>query len=221
RALVVADVMSDALKRAPQTIARHYRRATSFRLRELLGEFNCQRVPKRLFDYADFAASYKGATPEEIAAGLDADSELLRLPQVFHAASWSSFSPELRQLADEGSVVARAFECGNYTDSNEVFWLVAKVNSKLEASRDLTAYWLDRLENLARRLGFNRTQNWLIANEGFSAEATVLLRTRNAFGSSQQQLELLSARLIEPESAQIRNDEANEFTLILPMGGDN
>ena len=75
RALVVADVMADALKRAPQTVTRHYRRAASLRLRELLGKFNFQRVPKRLFDFAEFAPLYKGATPEEIAAGLDADTE--------------------------------------------------------------------------------------------------------------------------------------------------
>jgi serine/threonine-protein kinase RsbW len=221
RALVVADVMADALKRAPQTIARHYRRAASLRLRELLGQFNSQRVPKRLFCFAQFAAIYKGATPEEIAAGLDADTELLRLPQVFHTASGISFSPKLRQFGDESSVVAHAFEGENYTDANEIVWLVAKVESKLEADRDLTASWLDRLESLARQSGFSRTQSWLIANEGFSAEATGLLRERNAYGSSQLQFELLSARLSESTGATQPSDEANEFTLILPMGGDN
>jgi serine/threonine-protein kinase RsbW len=221
RALVVADVMADALKRAPQTVARHYRRAAGLRLRELLGEFNCQRVPKRLFDYGDFAAVYKGAEPELIAAGLDADNELLRLPQIFHTASWVSFSPELREFGDENSVVGRGFECGTYTDANEVFWLVAKVNSKLEADRDLTASWLDRFDSLGRKLGFARTQIWLIANEGFSTEAIALLRQRNAYGSSQQQLDILNARLSEPAGAKIRSDEANEFTLVLPMGSDN
>ena len=221
RALVVAEVMADALKRAPQTIARHYRRAASLRLRELLGEFNCQRVPKRLFDFAEFAAVYKGATAEEIAAGMAADTELLHLPQVFHTASWVSFNPELRQLGEESSVVANAFECGNYTDDNQIFWLVAKVDSKLEADRDLTASWLGRLESLARQSGFSRTQSWLIANEGFSAEATSLLREHQAYGSSQQQFELLRARLSKALGAQQRSDSANEFTLILPMGGDN
>jgi len=220
RALVVADVMADALKRAPQTIARHYRRAASLRLRELLGQFNFQRVPKRLFDF-EFAAVYKGATPEEIAAGLDADTELLSLPQVFHTASGVSFSPELGQFGEESSVVAHAFEGANYTDTNEIVWLVAKVDSKLEADRNLTASWLGRLESLARQSGFSRTQSWLIANEGFSVEATELLRERNAYGSSQQQFELLSARLSEAAGAPQHSEEANEFTLILPMGGDN
>ena len=221
RALVVADVMADALKRAPQTISRHYRKAASLRLRQLLGRFSFQLVPKRLFDNAEFASVYKGVGPDEIAAGLDTETELLRLPQVFHTASGSSFGPDLRQFGEESSVVAHAFEGGNYTDANEVVWLVAKVESKLEADNKLTESWLDRLESLARQSGFSRTQKWLIANEGFSPEAMSLLRERNAFSSSQQQFEVLSDRLSQAAGTLQQGEEANEFTLILPMGGDN
>jgi serine/threonine-protein kinase RsbW len=116
--------------------------------------------------------------------------------------------------------VAHAFEGENYTDANEIVWLVAKVESKLEADATLVTSWLDRLENLARHSAFPRTQIWLVANEGFSAEATEVLRERNAYGSSQQQFELLTARITEASSTQ-QPEEANEFTLILPMGGDN
>lgn len=221
RALVVADVMADALKRAPQTIARHYRRSASLRLRELLGRFNSQRVPARLFNFAEFAGEYKGATPEEIAVGLDADTNLLRLPQVFHTASGVSFSSELRNFGEEGSVVAHAFEGATYTDANEVVWLAAKVDSKLAADRLLVDTWCDRLENLARQSGFVRTQIWLLANEGFNEEASELLRERNAFGSSQQQFEILAARLSDEARAIAHSEEGNEFELILPMGADN
>lgn len=222
RALVVAEVMADALKRAPQTIARHYRRAASLRLRELLGKFNYQMMPRVLFNFADFAAAYKGVPPEDIVGGLDTDTELLRLPQVFHAASGVSFSRALRQFGAENSVVAHAFTGGAYTDANEIVWLAAKIESKLEASRALVESWLQLLDGLARQSGFVRTQIWLIANEGFSAEATELLRERNAFGSSQQQFELLAARLGDAAaSAGPHSDEDNEFVLVLPMGADN
>ncbi|HVQ39583.1 MAG TPA: hypothetical protein VMS31_18740, partial [Pyrinomonadaceae bacterium] len=60
RALVVADMMAHALKRAPQTVALHYRRAASLRLRELLGRFDSQRVPRVLFDDQRFAETYRG-----------------------------------------------------------------------------------------------------------------------------------------------------------------
>ncbi len=223
RALVVADVMADALKRAPQTIARHYRRAASLPLRELLGKFNSQlRAERVCLTTTSLPPVYKGATAEEIAAGLDADTDLLRLPQVFHTASGVSFSPALRQFGEESSVVAHAFEGATYTDANEIVWLVAKVESKLEASRLLVDAWLDLLESLARQSGFVRTQIWLIANEGFSRGSIELLRERNAFGSSQQQFELLTARLSDRRQRGCRRlTKTNEFVLILPMGADN
>ncbi len=221
RALVVADVMAEALKRAPQTIARHYRRAAGLRLRELLSRLNAQLVPRTLFNFAEFAASYKGAEPEEIATGLDNATDLLRLPQVFHAASGVSFSPELRAFGEESCVVAHAFEGATYTDANEVVWLAAKVESKLAADRAAVEKWCERLETLALQSGFVRTQIWLIANEGFDEEAMELLRARNAYSSSQQQFELLTARLSDPQGAGQGTDEENEFVLILPMGADN
>ncbi|MBV9958372.1 MAG: hypothetical protein JO360_08125, partial [Acidobacteria bacterium] len=54
RALVVADTLLETLKRAPQTMARHYRRASALGLRELLSLFNCQRVPASLLSYDRF-----------------------------------------------------------------------------------------------------------------------------------------------------------------------
>jgi serine/threonine-protein kinase RsbW len=179
-------------------------------------------VPRVLFNYANFAAAYKGSAPEELMAGLDADTDLQRLPQVFHAASGVSFSRALRRFGEESSVVAHAFAGGAYTDASEIVWLVAKVESKLEADRALVESWLELLEGLARQSGFVHTQVWLVANEGFSAEAIELLRERNALGSSQQQFELLAARLSGPSaSAAPQSDEENEFVLILPMGADN
>jgi serine/threonine-protein kinase RsbW len=221
RALVVADVMADALKRAPKTIAHHYRQAASLPLRGLLDKFNSQLVPRCLFDYASFAANYKGAPRDEILSGLETDTDLFRLPQIIHTASGVSFSPALRQYGEENSVIAHAFAGGVYTNQNEIAWLVAKVESKLEADVALVASWLDLLENVARQSGLIRTQIWLIANEGFSETATDLLRERNAYGSSRQQFEILTSRLSQTVDMQSGSESENEFVLILPMGDDN
>jgi len=230
RALVVADVIAAALKRAPQTIARHYRRAASLRLRELMGKFSSQLVPKILFDFGEFSEKYKGLEADEIAVQLDADADVFRLPQVFHTAYGLSFSRALRQFGEENSAIAHAFDGGAYTDANEIVWLVARVESKLEASRALVESWLELLEGLARQSGFVRTQVWLVAREGFSDDASTLLRERNAFGSSQQQFDLLTARLGAGiygsggpggASGAPPSDDGNEFMLTLPMGGDN
>ena len=223
RALVVADAMSDALKRAPQTIARHYRRAAALPLRELVGKFNSQLVPRKLFHYDEFSAQHKGETAEDTAGALDADTDAIRLPQIFHTASGASFNPALRQFGEESSVVAHGFEGGLYTDQTEIVWLVAKIESKLEANETLVSEWLDKLEGLARQSGFIRTQIWLIANEGFSPAAFEQMRQRNAFGSSRPQFELLVSRLSDSgdQPSATGSESENEFLLILPMGGDN
>ncbi len=219
RALVVADLMAAALKRAPQSIAQHYRSAAGLRLRELLSRFDSQHVPGVLFDYEQFATVYKGLAPEEISAGLESDTALMKLPQVFHTAGGASFSRELKQFGEEVSAVAHAFEGATYSDANEIVWLSARIESKLEADRTLVEAWCNRLENVARKAGIARFQLWLIASEGFNAEARRLLRERGAFGSSQQQFEILASRLSEGEGVAPQAEE-NEVMMVLPMGGD-
>jgi serine/threonine-protein kinase RsbW len=221
RALVVAEVMADALKRAPQTVAHHYRRAASLRLRELLSKFDSQLVPKKFFNYEEFATQYKGRPPEEVLSELDNDTELMRLPQIFHATSGVSFQPLLRKFGEEATVVAHGFDSGVYIEQNETVWLAAKVESKLEASAELVEQWLELLSDLALKAGFRKTQIWLIANEGFSPEATELLRAHAAYGSSRQQFELLAGRISTATSAPSDSESINEFSFTFPMGGDN
>jgi len=148
------------------------------------------------------------------------ETDLLRLPQVFHTASGVAFSPELQEFGEEFSVVAHAFEGATYTDENEIVWLVAKIESKLEANRKQTGTWLDLLDALARKSGFVHTQIWLIAKEGFSPEAMDLIHERGAYGSGEQQFEILAARLSEMEGPIQQADEDNEIVLIIPMGAD-
>jgi serine/threonine-protein kinase RsbW len=220
RALVVADLMSAALKRAPQAVARHYRRAASLPLRDVLQQFNYQRVARVLFDYAAFAADYKGAPTEEIAARLEIDPQTMKLPQVFHTAHGVALSSELKQFDEESCVVAHAFDGPSYTNENEIVWLAAKIDSKLEVEADVVEMWCNRLENVVKRSGFLRTQFWLIANEGFSAEAIEKLKKYRAYASSRVQFELLIAQLSD-NAIKSSAPASNEFVLILPMGADN
>ena len=65
-----------------------------------------------------------------------------------------------------------------------------------------------------------RTQFWLIAKEGFSPEAIDLVHGRGAYGSSEQEFEILAAHLSEMEGSIQPPDEDNEVELIIPMGAD-
>jgi serine/threonine-protein kinase RsbW len=223
RALVVADMLADSLKRAPNTMAMHYKQLAQFGLRELMAQFDCQRVPAILFDYASFSEKYKGLDQPEVVAALEADADSLKLPQVVHVASSMAFNSEMRQVCEEEKcVVVHAFEDGVYSDAQEVVWLVVEVDSKLEVANDLAQIWFERLDSMARMLGFRRYQVWLVSNEGFSDEAGEFLKKQKAYFSSKHQLDLLVGRIGEPIKPQVANpDEQDEFLMVVPMGEDN
>jgi len=222
RALVVADTIIAALKRAPNTMARHYRRVTTLGLRALLARFDCQLVPESLFRFDQFSNRYRGLSTAEISSGLDRETDLVRLPQTVHVANGVAFGPELQHGCDEERcIVAHVFEGATYTDANQVIWLVAEVESKLEADRDLTEMWCERLERLARSSGFARTRIWLISNEGFSEEALKAISERDGYASSRQQVDLLTARVSDSDGKPYEPSEPDEFVMILPMGEDN
>lgn len=221
RALVVAETLLESLKRAPRTMERKYRHQSALGLRELLARFDCQRVPASLLQYDRFAAAYKGVSDEEMNAGLDAEAELVRLPQIAHAASCASFVAAMKEKCDEERcAVGHGFDAAEYIQGQEVVWVAAEIESKLEASRQLTAEWLDRLTDLARECGFARVKLWLVAAEGFAADASALLQERAAYSSSQRQLEALTAR-VNPHAVRLRETEGgDEYEMVIPMGDD-
>ena len=223
RALVVAESTADALKRAPHTMARHYKQLGRVDLREVLGQFDCQRVPEVLFDYAAFSKKYRGVPDADLESGLEAETEFARLPQTVHVASCGAFNPDMRQVCDEDKcVVAHAFEDGSYTDAQEVVWLVTEIESKLEVEAEVTELWHKRLDSLARDCGFGRYQIWLISSEGFSAGACQYLQKRNSYCSSKRQLEILMEQIgSAPAFAPQALENADEFLVVVPMGQDN
>src|SRR5215203_3530529 len=223
RALVLADMLAVSLKRAPHTMARHYKQIANAGLRDLISRFNCQRVPATLFDYESFKQKYKGAESESVVSDLAAETGLIKLPQTIHLASCSAFDSDMRQICEEDHcVVAHSFEEGTYSDAQEVVWLAADIESKLEVDVDTARAWCDRFESLTARLNLPRFQIWLISNEGFSEEATRLLQRRKAYGSSRQQLGLLASRIAETASETVvQPGHPDEFLIVVPMGEDN
>lgn len=220
RAMVVASTLLESLQRAPRTMERKYRQEAALGLRDLLSQFDCQRVPASLLQYDRFRAAYKGVTDEEMNAGLEVEPDLVRLPQVAHVASCASFVNAMREKCDEvRCAIAHGFEAADYTPGHEVIWLAAEVESKLAASRELTAEWLDRLSGLARECSFSRVKFWLVSKEGFAPEACELLNDREAYSSSRRQLESLTAR-VHPQALIREPGAADEYEMVIPMGED-
>lgn len=220
RALVVADTLVETLERAPHTMARHYRREAALGLRDLLSRFDCQRVSASLLHHDRFSRAYKGLDAEEINVGLDAEADLIRLPQIVHAASCAAFHPSIQGACeDEHCAIGHGFDAGNYLESNKVVWVAAEIDSKVEAGRGITEVWCNRLATFARTCGFRRVRLWLISPHGFSAEACELLSEREAYGSNRQQLEFLTARLGADLSGSEGSESApDEFEMVIPIG---
>ncbi|MDQ3132339.1 MAG: ATP-binding protein [Acidobacteriota bacterium] len=220
RALTVAESLSSYLKRAPKTMARVYRRNSSIGLRELLSVFDRQEIPLALLDYSRFRDEYKGAPTDELLKTLAKDAEKIRLPQLVYSAHTMAFYPPIEQsIEKERSAVAVGFQESKYTDEDETIWMAAEIDSKLEAAKDLTEFWCDRLEVVALMCNFLNFKIWLIAPEGFSPEAVEVLRRRNAFGSSRRQVELL-IKTLDAEVVTGEKLTANEYEIIIPMGED-
>lgn len=217
RASVVGEMLSDFLKRAPQTMAKFYRQSSVINLRELLSVFNCQDAPAGLLDYSVFKEKYKGASETEIPAD---ENEKIRLPQIVYTAYTAGFYAPFSRITEKTrSTVAHGFEDSAYTDENEIVWLAAEIDSKLEASKEAAEFWCDRLEMVALTCNFPKYKIWLVAPEGFAPEALDILRVRNALGSSRRQVELLT-KFLGAENKIGKNPLADEYEIVIPMGED-
>ena len=221
RALVVADTIAEALKRAPRTMERHYRRIATLGWRDLLATFDCQRVPQKLFDFGAFSKAYKGVAPERVISGLESETELIRLPQVVHVAGCEAFAGDVQIGDPERCFIAHSFEGAAYTDASQIVWLVVDIESKLEAGADVVQTWLQRLELLAGKSGFSRTHVWLVSKEGFTEDALKAISKAKAYSSNRQQVELLSSLISAGRAAAKPTAPHDEFEMILPMGEDN
>ncbi|MDH3530000.1 MAG: hypothetical protein OEQ28_10575, partial [Acidobacteriota bacterium] len=115
RPAVYGEMLTRALKRAPQLMARFYRRSSSIGLREILLAFNCQETPVSLLFYNVFKERFKGREEKEIVEGLAKEAERVTLPQIVYSVNTVSLYGRLSKFTEEErSAVALGFEAGDY-----------------------------------------------------------------------------------------------------------
>jgi serine/threonine-protein kinase RsbW len=220
RALVVGEMLSAFLKRAPRLMAQFYRRSSAIGLRELLSVFNCQKIPLALLDYSIFKERYKGAEDAAVLEHIKENTEKIRLPQIVYTAHTVAFYPAISRVTErERSAVALGFEETTYTDEDETVWIAAEIDSKLEATKELAEFWCDRLEMVALMCNFLNYKLWLVAPEGFTPEAVEVLQRRSAYGSSRKQVELL-VNFLGAKDIVGEKPLKNEYEIVVPMGED-
>lgn len=216
RASVIGEMTSEFIRRAPQTMAKFYRRQSAVNLRELLADFNRQDAPAALLDYSIFKESYKGADAAEIFEN-GSNAEKIALPQIFFAVHAADVYPPINQAAEtERVAVARGFD----ESETETIWIAAEIDSKLEAESSVAEFWCDRLEMIAVACDFENFKLWLVAPEGFSEDAMEILKQRSAIGSSRRQVELLKSFLGAKAGAD-ENPNRREYEIVVPMDEDS
>ncbi len=199
RALAVGEALTAAIKQAPATMARVYRRDAAIGVADLLDSFDGQMVTLALFDYGRYKAEFKGADDDKIVKALREDNDKAVLPRIVYVATVEAVYPMFAAIAEpERAAVGIGLE----NDGREVAVLAAEIDSKLEAKIDVAEYWCDRLEAAAIHSNFSNFKIWLIAPEGFDAEAIDMLRRRGFYGSSRRQAALLAAFLNTEAAAQ-------------------
>ncbi|MGI8812530.1 MAG: ATP-binding protein [Pyrinomonadaceae bacterium] len=219
RALVVGDALDASLKRAPDLLGAFYRRNTSIGLRELLFAFEVSDVPSVLFDHAEFRSRFGGVPDAQILQQLGANEEIVHVPQIFQAVHTESLYKPIAALCDpDRCVVGRGFDTKRYDDEGAIAWIAVEIDSKLEATKDVTAFWCDRLEMVALICGFQRHKIWLIASEGFTPEAMEHLKSRNALGSNRRQTNFLRKFIAGRDVT--ATAQSSEYEIVVPMGED-
>lgn len=218
RALAVGETLAENVKRAPQLMARYYRRRASIGLRELIRSFDGQMISPSLLDYRRFEEEFKGAADDKILKAVTEDNTKISLPKIVYTANTAAFYPRLGDLCDaERSAVGLGFS--DDAEKVETAWIGAEIDSKLEATREITEFWCDRLEMAALSCNFANYRIWLVAPEGFAPDALDILRDRNAYGSSRKQVSLLAAVLnIETHAGDEK--AGDEYEIVVPMGED-
>jgi hypothetical protein len=94
RSLAVGKALSANIKRAPDIMARQYRKAAAIGLRELMRQFDGREISSALIDYARFRASFKGLSGKKITDAIGKDTERFTLPNIVYSAHSADCIPD-------------------------------------------------------------------------------------------------------------------------------
>jgi hypothetical protein len=137
----------------------------------LLARFDGRSVSSAVIDYGKFKVELKGADDETVQRAINEGEDMIALPQIIYTADTAAFYPKFAQLSDpEHSAVAVGFT--GRAQKDEITWLAAEIDSKLEADRETAGFWCDRLEMVAATCGYEQFRIWLVSPEGQAAIAS-------------------------------------------------
>ena len=212
-------LLSEKLKHSYRLMMSRYNRAVESQLVGLLSRFDFQGVPATLFDQSAFDKRYRGMSRVQVRRALDEEPERVRLPQIVmvnDAGSGDQPGITWRLFAANG------FEGGIYSEANEIYWLIALINSKEPLDVETLNRIDQRLEAVSRATEDKsgqaaRTIRWYISKEGFSAVAADRLSSLRAYRSTYSQLDLIQDYLVKLQTGEKEARPASEFELVIPV----
>jgi serine/threonine-protein kinase RsbW len=215
-------LLSEKLKHSYRLMMSRYNRAIEAQLVELLSQFDFQAVPASLLDQSAFDKRYRGMSRAQVRRALDEEQERARLPQIVlvnDAGSGEQTGVSWRLFAASG------FEGGIYSETNEVLWLIALINSKEPLDLETLNRIDQRLESASRNAQDKtgqvaRTISWYISKEGFSAVAQERLAGLPAYRSSYAQLDLMHDFIKKLAAGEDEARPASQFELVIPIEDD-
>lgn len=186
-------------------------------LRSILELFNCQRVPRILFQNHDFMSRY-GGNGEKVDIARAEDEDTVVLPQIVGCFDDREGTEKTGFHVMEG----QGFYDGRYENGYESAWVVG-INASIEAVvPENIEQLIDRCNRLRERTGSATMVRWMVGKGGFTDEALKVSKAGGILTSDYAQLRLLR-EVVEKkgENGAIAGImPLREFELTIPMASD-
>lgn len=231
---VKARMESDGLKALSQQRNCRFAQNIKEQAVKILESFDCQKVPKVLFDYHEFSSRFSKTDFFNVSEDLRHENIFLHLPQIIGAADISSShagsSPANSLLLGHG------FTDGIYEDDKEVAWISGIFTSPLIIGESEVESFLKDVSKIKEKIGEVETDVLIVGKDGFSEKAIEVISENDIKSINLTQLyhlrDILFEESIGLEEVEIDEDAAQEideeksvssgyeFELILPMAAD-
>jgi len=234
---VKLELLRRRVKAVPQMLALSARRTLHTRIEGLLKRFDGQSVARSLFAHDEFLIRYGRAKYQLILAGLKAEAERIKLPQIIYVTE----SPLLAASREHGPalwscLLAYGFDDAVYDNDHEIVWMIAVTDSPSAITADSVTALDEQLARMPDPLSSGksapRVARWAISKMGFTLDAVVALEERGFMASDYLQLELLAECLdageVPAPTAARRAEETapkpprttRDFDLAIPFNDD-
>jgi anti-sigma regulatory factor (Ser/Thr protein kinase) len=231
---VKLDLLRRRIKAIPELQALSARRTLHTRIQELLERFDGQSVARSLFAHDEFLIRYGRAKYQLMLAGLGAEPDRIKLPQVIYVCESPLFAASREQgPAAWSCLLAYGFDDAIYDNDHETVWVIAVTDSPSAVTAEGVAALDAQLAELRDPLSSGRLSprvvRWAISKMGFTLDAVAALEERGFSASDYLQLELLAEcldaapatdldreRVAEPRRPRATRD----FDLAIPINDD-